>query len=129
MQCVDRLVARTGKLAAAAPGRVLDIAPLMGDLTMDVICSCVFGIEFNTQEGNDGAAMPQGMPYSGKELVWACRTTFEASKIDKGTRWAPLVMMLGESSYEFVRRLAVRFPDAAQRNSMRAREVRLAGAH
>ncbi len=74
---MGRLVARMGKLAAAAPGRVLDIAPLMGDLTMDVICSCVFGIEFNTQEGNDGAAMPQGMPYSGKELVWACRTIFD----------------------------------------------------
>ncbi|KAJ9520851.1 hypothetical protein QJQ45_014054 [Haematococcus lacustris] len=128
-QCVARLIARLARATAAADssGAIVDVAPLMGDLTMDVVGSCVFGVAFNTQEAEEGgaagAAGDLGLPFTAQELVAACRALFDSGKVDQASRWVMVALLLPEGMYEVIRWLACRFPDAGQLATLHSRKV------
>ncbi|KAJ9521135.1 hypothetical protein QJQ45_022832 [Haematococcus lacustris] len=109
LQCVARLIARLARATAAADssGAIVDVAPLMGDLTMDVVGSCVFGVAFNTQEAEEGgaagAAGDLGLPFTAQELVAACRALFDSGKVDQASRWVMVALLLPEGMYEVIR--------------------------
>ncbi|GFH08903.1 hypothetical protein HaLaN_03945 [Haematococcus lacustris] len=108
-QCVARLLARLARATAAGggDGAIVNVAPLMGDLTMDVVGSCVFGVAFNTQEadlgltagrqlftsGEEGAGSLT-LPHTPQELVEACHFFFAATKIDKASLWVGVATVL-----------------------------------
>ncbi|KAL6756797.1 cytochrome P450 [Haematococcus lacustris] len=136
-QCVARLLARLARITAAGEGdgAIVNVAPLMGDLTMDVVGSCAFGVAFNTQEkelgkaallgagGQDLGSQQQCLPYGPEELVDACHNAFATSKVGGQSRWTTLALLLPEWCYEGLRWLACRFPDPPQRVSLHTRKV------
>ncbi|KAJ9520728.1 hypothetical protein QJQ45_007591 [Haematococcus lacustris] len=132
-QCVARLLARLARATAAGggDGAIVNVAPLMGDLTMDVVGSCVFGVAFNTQEadlgltagrqlftsGEEGAGSLT-LPHTPQELVEACHFFFAA--VGGGGK---AVGMEGSSGLRGLRRLACLLPDEGQRKTLHCRQV------
>ncbi|GFH16479.1 separase [Haematococcus lacustris] len=114
LECVARLLARLARITAAGggDGAIVNVAPLMGDLTMDVVGSCAFGVAFNTQEkelgkaallgadGQDLGSQQQCLPFSPEELVDACHNAFATSKVGGQSRWTTLALLLPEWCYE-----------------------------
>ncbi|KAJ9521210.1 hypothetical protein QJQ45_022952, partial [Haematococcus lacustris] len=147
-QCVARLLARLARITAAGggDGAIVNVAPLMGDLTMDVVGSCVFGVAFNTQEkelgkaallgagGQDLGSKQQCLPYGPEELVDACHNVFatpdalhaylsfpNAHPYHTTGCYRALIVTL--TVFMLSRWLACRFPDHPQRVSLHARKV------
>ncbi|KAJ9521033.1 hypothetical protein QJQ45_022752 [Haematococcus lacustris] len=137
-QCVARLLARLARATAAGggDGAIVNVAPLMGDLTMDVVGSCVFGVAFNTQEadlgltagrqlftsGEEGAGSLT-LPHTPQELVEACHFFFAAGGV--ATR---IVVQQhsgpGAAAADGAcRRLACLLPDEGQRKTLHCRQV------
>ncbi|KAJ9520901.1 hypothetical protein QJQ45_014095 [Haematococcus lacustris] len=134
-QCVGRLLERITRTIAAAEqsgedGGVFEATSFMGDLTLDVVGSCVFGVAFNTQEeelvGEGGPGLMQSgveLPYSSRQLIQALRQVFTNMNISSQSRWSLLSSRLPARLWPLVRSLANRFPDAAQKELVQSRKV------
>mmetsp|Transcript_16911 Transcript_16911/g.42333 ORF Transcript_16911/g.42333 Transcript_16911/m.42333 type:complete len:584 (-) Transcript_16911:349-2100(-) len=131
--CVDRLCARLGGLVAAAGsvGPEIDVAPLLGDLTLDVVGTCVFGVGFDTQRQGPYVGLPGlksldqlggRMPYTGGQLVQAMKAVFDQAKIDHATRYLPFSLMM-PALRPLLRLLANWLPDKNQSATLHARKV------
>ncbi|KAL6756789.1 cytochrome P450 [Haematococcus lacustris] len=133
-QCVGRLLERITRTIAAAEqsgedGGVFEATSFMGDLTLDVVGSCVFGVAFNTQEelvGEGGPGLMQSgveLPYSSRQLIQALRQVFTNMNISSQSRWSLLSSRLPARLWPLVRSLANRFPDTAQKELVHSRKV------
>eukprot|EP00884_Botryococcus_braunii_P016298 jgi/Botrbrau1/3351/Bobra.0048s0045.1 len=109
--CADVLVGRVAQ--AAAEKRTINIWRMMGDMTMDVVGTCAFGVSFRTQEwdksGNKDA----------QDLIFAARDIFQLG--NRASYWFYLTQLF-PFSRPLVRVLATAFPDAGLR---RVRDSRI----
>ncbi|GFH26586.1 uncharacterized protein HaLaN_24760, partial [Haematococcus lacustris] len=130
-QCVARLLARLARITAAGggDGAIVDVAPLMSDLTMDVVGSCAFGVAFNTQEQD----LLQGrqpedadhfhLPHPTKDFVHACQNMFDTSRLERASKWAMVAVVAPTWTKPIIRWLARHFPDARYLNTLHTRQI------
>ncbi|KAL6756799.1 cytochrome P450 [Haematococcus lacustris] len=130
-QCVARLLARLARITAAGggDGAIVDVAPLMSDLTMDVVGSCAFGVAFNTQEQDllQGRQLEDAncfhLPHPTKDFVHACRDMFDASRLERASKWAVATIVSPAWTAPAIRWLARHFPDARYLNTLHTRQI------
>ncbi|BDA42318.1 Cytochrome P450 3A24 [Coccomyxa sp. Obi] len=110
----DRLIKRLGK--AAAKKQEVNIWRMLGDLTMDVVGTASFGVEFKTQVDEDED--PSSSKES-RELVMSAQTIFQMGGAG-GSLYVPIVVLC-PALLPLVRMIAGAFPDARMKKLIRAR--------
>ncbi|EIE20794.1 cytochrome P450 [Coccomyxa subellipsoidea C-169] len=110
----DRLIKRLGK--AAAKGQEVNIWRMLGDLTMDVVGTASFGVEFKTQEDDDE---DPASSKDSRELVMAAQTIFQMGGAG-GSLYVPIVVLC-PALLPLVRLVAGAFPDARIKTLVKAR--------
>ncbi|CAK0764599.1 hypothetical protein CVIRNUC_003174 [Coccomyxa viridis] len=109
----DGLVRRLAQ--SAAKSEEIDIWRTLGDMTMAVVGSASFGVDFRTQsESSESSA-------EAKELVHAAQTIFQQGGA-AGSMWVPIIVMC-PPLLPVVRQLAMYFPDKKMLNLMHARRT------
>ncbi|KAK9901608.1 hypothetical protein WJX75_004612 [Coccomyxa subellipsoidea] len=110
----DRLIKRLGK--AAAKGQEVNIWRMLGDLTMDVVGTASFGVEFRTQEDDE---IDSSASKDSRELVMAAQTIFQMGGAG-GSLYLPIVVLC-PVLLPLVRLIAGAFPDERMKKILKAR--------
>ncbi|KAG2492006.1 hypothetical protein HYH03_009736 [Edaphochlamys debaryana] len=128
LDCAEALAGRLAGRAAGA-GRV-DLWRELGAMTLQVVGSTAYGVDFNTTDGSDeaDAGGPEGAgaggegadQHFGRVLVAACRDTFKYMSIRNGSKYGRVGVLLPELR-PLVSALAHAFPDPPFAGLLKAR--------
>ncbi|MEW5316263.1 MAG: hypothetical protein WDW38_007644 [Sanguina aurantia] len=116
--CVLRLVSKLKGVAAS--GQTVDMWRELGDMTLEVVGECAYGIDFHLVA--DGRQCSTQQQQLGVELVEACRTIFKQFSVSKASAYVP-VQLLFPTLSPVVRLVANMFPDAGLQQALQARSL------
>ncbi|KIZ06916.1 cytochrome P450 [Monoraphidium neglectum] len=102
---------------AAKEGREVDIFRALGTMTMGVVGTTAFGIDFHTLDDPDSPSAEEGL-----RLVKASQTVFSSSSLVAGTFYQPLLLMFPKA-VPFVQWLASTLPDRKLVQLSEARKI------
>ncbi|KAK9827982.1 hypothetical protein WJX81_005128 [Elliptochloris bilobata] len=105
--------------AAAKAGRSVDIHRLLGDMTMAVVGTTAFGVDFHTQAGDDTASA--GPDADAERLRDAANTLFRVNPMTFSV-WTALLFLFPIAA-PLVRLLAAALPDKGVRRMLGARQA------
>ncbi|MEW5314604.1 MAG: hypothetical protein WDW38_006087 [Sanguina aurantia] len=116
-RCVGRLVKKLKGFAAS--GQTVDMWAELGNMTLEVVGECAYGIDLHSVV--DGRECSEQQAALGRELVMACRAVFRQGAVQEASAYVRLQMVLPKALSPAVRWLANTFPDAKQLEALRVR--------
>ncbi|MEW5298014.1 MAG: hypothetical protein WDW36_001178 [Sanguina aurantia] len=116
-RCVMQLVTKLKGVASS--GETVNMWRELGDMTLEVVGECAYGIDFHSVV--DGRECTDEQQLLGRQLVEACRTVFKQASILEASACVPLQLLMPRVLSPVVRWLANTFPDAKQTEALKAR--------